>query len=76
MFVSRSVDRSGSGNCVGGGGGGGLVGGEGTYAVIDHVLIASIVVDVDGDAAEGGDFGGEFGEAGVVLSVWVEGGRV
>ncbi len=51
-----------------------MVGGEGTYAVVDHVLVAGIVVDVDCDAAESGDFGGEFGEAGVVLSVWVEGG--
>lgn len=33
------------------------------------MLVSCIVVDVDGDAAEGGDFGGEFGEAGVVLSV-------
>ena len=33
------------------------------------MLVSRIVVDVDGDAAEGGDFGGEFGEAGVVLSV-------
>ena len=33
-------------------------------------MIASIIVDVYCDAAEGGDFGGEFGEAGVVLSGW------
>jgi len=41
-----------------------------TYAIIDDALVASIVVDVYCDAAEGGDFGGEFGEAGVVLSGW------
>lgn len=39
----------------------------GGYAVIDDVLAPGIVVDVDCDSAEGGDFGGEFGEAGVVL---------
>lgn len=44
-------------------------GGGRAYAVINDVLVARIVVDVDCDAAEGGDFGGEFGEAGVVLSV-------
>ena len=33
------------------------------------MLVSSVVVDVDCDAAEGGDFGGELGEAGVVLSV-------
>jgi hypothetical protein len=32
------------------------------------MLVARAVVDVDCDAAEGGDFGGEFVEAGVVLS--------
>lgn len=32
------------------------------------MLVAGIVVDVDRDAAEGGDFGGELGEAVVVLS--------
>jgi hypothetical protein len=32
------------------------------------VLVARIVVDVDGDAAQGGDFGGEGGEGVVVLS--------
>lgn len=30
---------------------------RGQYAVIDDTLVASIVVDVYGDAAEGGDFG-------------------
>lgn len=44
-----------------------------TYAVVDDVLVSSVVVDVDGDAAKGGDFGGEFGEAGVVLSVGLGG---
>lgn len=32
-------------------------------------MIARIVIDVDCDAAESGDFGGELVEAGVVLSV-------
>jgi hypothetical protein len=32
------------------------------------VLVARIVVDVDGYAAQGGDFGGEGGEGIVVLS--------
>lgn len=41
--------------------------GEGVYAVINDFLVARIVVDVDGDAAEGGDLGGELVEAGVVL---------
>ena len=40
---------------------------EGTYAVVDDILVAGVVVDVYGDAAEGGDFGGELVEAGVVL---------
>ena len=43
-------------------------GGGKTYAVVDDVLVSRIVVDVDCDAAEGGDFGGELGEAAVVLS--------
>lgn len=33
------------------------------------MLVARIVVDVDGDAAQGGDFGAEGGEGGVVLSM-------
>ena len=37
------------------------------YAAIDDILTSCIVVDVDCDAAEGGDFGGELLEAGVVL---------
>lgn len=41
--------------------------GGGKYAVIDDILVSGIVVDVDCDAAEGGDFGGELVEAGVVL---------
>ena len=32
------------------------------------MLVAGVVVDVYGDAAEGGDFGGELVEAGIVLS--------
>ena len=42
--------------------------GEGLGGVVDDVLVARIVVDVDGDAAQGGDFGGEGGEGVVVLS--------
>lgn len=38
------------------------------YAVLDDILAARVVVDVDRDAAQRRDFGGEFGEAGVVLS--------
>lgn len=52
---------------------------RGSYAAIDDVLTPRIVVDVDSDAAEGGDFGGELLEAGVVLpnaasfvSLWVD----
>ena len=41
--------------------------GDRMYAVIDGILISSIVVYVDRYAAEGRDFGGEFGEARVVL---------
>ena len=40
-----------------------------TYRVIDDSLITRIVVDVDGDAAQGGHFRGEFIEAGVVLAL-------
>lgn len=39
-----------------------------TDAVINHLLTPGIVVDVDGHAAQSGDFGGEFVEGGVVLS--------
>ena len=31
-------------------------------------MVARVIVDVDGDAVEGGDFAGEVVEAGVVLS--------
>ena len=41
-------------------------GGE-LYAVVDGILAAGVVVDIDCHAAEGRDFGGEFGEARVVL---------
>ena len=41
--------------------------GEGAYAAIEDILVAGVIVDVDCDAAEGGDLGGEFIEAGVVL---------
>jgi hypothetical protein len=47
--------------------GGGRGGGK-RYAVLDDILAARVVVDVDCDAAQCGDFGGELGEAGVVLS--------
>ena len=48
--------------------------GKAAYAVVDDVLVPRVVVDVDCDAAEGGYFGGEFGEAGIVLSIgWVDG---
>lgn len=40
-----------------------------TYAIIDHVLVSRIVIYVDGHAAQRGDFGGEFRETGVVLSL-------
>ena len=46
---------------------------ERTYAVFNHMLVSSVVVDIDSDAAEGGNFGGEFGEAGVILSVGLGG---
>ena len=56
-----------------------MVGGNGvgrgvyeTYTTINNALIPRIIVDVDGDAAEGGYFRGELGEAGVVLSAWGE----
>ena len=38
------------------------------YAVVNDMLVTGIIVDVYCDAAEGGDFGGELIEAGVVLS--------
>jgi hypothetical protein len=37
------------------------------YSAVDDVLISRIIVDIYGYAAEGGDFGGEFVEARVVL---------
>ena len=39
------------------------------HAIINDMLVARAVVNVDRDAAQGRDFGGEGGEAGVVLSV-------
>jgi len=39
----------------------------GAYAAIDDILTPCIIVDVDCNAAEGGDLGGELLEAGVVL---------
>ena len=49
---------------------GGKEKGRGIYGVIQDILVAGVVVDVYRDAAEGGDFGGEFGEEVVVLSDW------
>ncbi len=46
------------------------------YAVVDDMLIAGIVVDVYCDTTQGGDFRGEFGEAGVVLPEGEGGGLV
>ena len=50
------------------------MGGEGkekwkgeAYAVVNDILAAGVVVDIDCHATEGRDLGGEFGEAGVVL---------
>ena len=40
-----------------------------TDAAVEDALVARIVVDVDGDAAQGGDLGGELVEARVVLPV-------
>jgi hypothetical protein len=42
---------------------------SGTYGVVDDILGASIVVDVDGDATECRDLGMELVEAGVVLAL-------
>lgn len=42
--------------------------GEGIAGGVDDAVVARIVVDVDGDAAQRGDFVGELIEAGVVLS--------
>lgn len=42
-------------------------GGLAAYTAIEDILVAGVIVDVDCDAAEGGDLGGEFIEAGVVL---------
>ena len=39
-----------------------------SYRVVNHILIACIVVNVDGDAPESRDFGGKLREAGVILS--------
>lgn len=40
-----------------------------TYGVVDDVLGAGVIVDVDGDAAQGGDFGGELFQTSVVLAL-------
>lgn len=38
------------------------------YRAVDDLVIPCVVVDVDRDAAQGGDLGGELVEARVVLS--------
>lgn len=38
------------------------------YAVVNDILAARVIINVDRDAAEGGDLGRKFVEAGVVLS--------
>ena len=43
--------------------------GKESYAVVNDMLVAGVIIDVYCDAAEGGDFRGELIEAGVVLSV-------
>ena len=56
---------------------GGRHGGEGLGGAVDDALLARIVVDVDGDAAELAHFGAESGEGVVVLSEgWVRLGSV
>lgn len=40
-----------------------------TYGVVDDILGAGVIVDVDGDAAQGGDFGGELFQTSVVLAL-------
>lgn len=39
------------------------------YSVVDDILSTSIIVYVDGDAAQGGDFGGELIQTSVVLAL-------
>lgn len=39
------------------------------YAIIDDILAAGIIVDVDGHPAQSRDFGGERGELRIVLPV-------
>lgn len=41
-----------------------------TYAVIYHILASRIVVDVDRNAAQRGNLGGEFREAAIILSLY------
>ena len=42
-------------------------GGEETYSTVNDFLTAGIIVNVDCDASQGGDFGGKLIQAGVVL---------
>ena len=46
----------------------GAGGGEGLGGRVEDVLVARVVIDVDGYIAEGGDFGLQCQEGGVVLS--------
>jgi hypothetical protein len=41
----------------------------GTYAIINHILIPRMVVDIDSHTAQRRDFGGELGESIVILSI-------
>ncbi len=41
----------------------------GTYAIINHILIPRMIVDIDSHTAQRRDFGGEFGKSIVILSV-------
>lgn len=45
------------------------------YSVVDDILGTGIVVYVDGDAAQGSDFGGELFQASVVLALTLVGFR-
>lgn len=42
---------------------------EGAYGVVNDLVRPSIVVDVDGDAAESGDLAGELVQTSVVLAL-------
>lgn len=44
-----------------------LGGGKGMYVGVDEFMVVGVVIDVDCYVVEGGDFGGEFVEVGIVL---------